>query len=510
MEILRGLECGADNFLTKPYQTSDLFARIDRIFDNRRIRASQVSGGVDVVFMDHRFTITSDKERILDLLMSTFEDMVRANLELQRSRTELSAATAKIQSYATELEDRVRERTAALVLANTELQAEILARRQAQEQLAHAQKMEAIGNLTGGMAHDFNNLLGIIIGNLDLLGMSDNLDPEIKEFADEAFDAALRGADLTRRLLAFARRQPLRPVPIDVNERVESIIKLLGRTLGENIRITLHLGSEIFPVVADPAQLEACLTNLATNARDAMPSGGNLTVATRNDRLDEDYAADHSEVEPGDFAVIEVSDNGTGMSPDVLNRIFEPFYTTKEQDKGTGLGLSMVFGYIKQSGGHINVYSEPGIGTTFRLYLPRALSAAEAQTPAPAAMALGGNGEIVLAVEDNAALRRTVVRQLHDLNYRVLEAVDATTALEVLEREHVDLLFTDVVMPGASGLDIVRIVLSRWPNIRIVITSGFPQAHLLENPELFEGIRLLSKPYRKEELAATLRQAFAP
>jgi nitrogen-specific signal transduction histidine kinase/CheY-like chemotaxis protein len=378
-------------------------------------------------------------------------------------------------------------------------------RRTVEEQLRQAQKMEAIGNLTGGMAHDFNNLLGIIIGNLDLLRDRQSGDPDALELTGEALDAALRGADLTRRLLAFARRQPLQPERADVNALIAGIVKLLERTLGEQIQITLDLNPDTWPVVVDPAQLESALTNLATNARDAMHGGGQLIIVTGNRSLDADYTSQHAEVEPGDYALIEVSDTGTGMAPEVASHIFEPFYTTKEPGKGTGLGLSMVFGFIKQSGGHINVYSEVGIGTTFRLFLPRADAGAEAGGTVVPATLVRGNGETVLAVEDNTSLRRVVVRQLTELGYRVLEAEDAQTALRVLESEPVDLLFSDIVMPGGtSGYELARTALSGCPAIKIVLTSGFPEQKIAGDANA-PNLRLLSKPYRKDELGRILR-----
>ena len=239
------------------------------------------------------------------------------------------------------------------------------------EQLRQSQKMEAVGQLTGGLAHDFNNLLAIIIGNLDMLREIRADDPVTDELVRDALDSALRGADLTRRLLAFARRQPLQPERVDINEVIGAIVRLLTRTLGENITIEMSLAANVWPVQIDRAQFEAVIANLATNARDAMPRGGALLIDTRNGQLDAAYAAAHTDVTPGDYVVVEVSDSGTGMPPDILSRIFEPFFTTKEQGKGTGLGLSMVFGFMKQSGGHVTVYSEPGKGTTFRLYLPR-------------------------------------------------------------------------------------------------------------------------------------------
>jgi CheY-like chemotaxis protein len=263
----------------------------------------------------------------------------------------------------------------------------------------------------------------------------------------------------------------------------------------------------MWPVVADPAQLEAALTNLANNARDAMPRGGRLIISTANRQLDSDYAADHTDVVPGDYVMIEVSDTGTGMAAETMAQIFEPFFTTKEQGRGTGLGLSMVFGFLRQSGGHVNVYSELEVGTTFRLYLPRAKEEEMVQqSPVPAAVPQG-TGETVLVVEDNAAMRRVSTRQLRDLGYRVLECDRAAAALEILQREQVDLLFTDIVMPGGlDGVELAHIAEERWPTLKILLTSGFPQARVNGDGQL-RNFQLLSKPYRREELAAALHAA---
>ena len=281
----------------------------------------------------------------------------------------------------------------------------------------------------------------------------------------------------------------------------------MERTLGEDIQITRDLNPGTWPVVVDPAQLESGLTNLATNARDAMPNGGELIIVTANRSLDADYTSQHSEVEPGDYVMIEVRDTGTGMPPEVASRIFEPFYTTKDEGKGTGLGLSMVFGFIKQSGGHINVYSEIGIGTIFRLFLPRDVTGVEAGRAVLPVALVRGSGETVLAVEDNASLRRVVVRQLGELGYRVLEAENAQTAFRVLDAEPVDLLFTDIVMPGGtSGYELSCAVRSRWPAIKIVLTSGFPE-NKIDGSSNARGLRLLSKPYRRDDLGRLIREA---
>ncbi len=374
-------------------------------------------------------------------------------------------------------------------------------------QLVQSQKMEAIGNLTGGMAHDFNNLLGVIIGNLDLLEPLLRSNPDAAELSSTALDAALHGADLTRRLLAFARRQPLQPLSVDPNELVSATLKLLGRVLDANIELKRELAPGIWPVSVDPVQLEASIVNLATNARDAMPRGGRLTLATSNRLLDADYCAEHHYVTPGEYAMIEVSDSGTGMSGETLSHIFEPFFTTKEQGKGTGLGLSMVFGFIKQSGGHINAYSELGVGTTFRLYLPRN-EGAPTRMEAAAEVPIGG-GETVLVVEDNAGLRRVALRQLAELGYRGLEAENSDKAIALLESERIDLLFTDIVMSGGlDGFELARLAVKTWPPLKVVLTSGFPEAKTNGKLGLYAlSARLLIKPYRKDELARILRAA---
>ena len=381
---------------------------------------------------------------------------------------------------------------------------------ESEEKLLQSQKMEALGQLTGGLAHDFNNLLLVIIGNLDDLIDAKKCSPADHELARQALEAAQRGADLTRSLLAFARRQPLQPQRIAINDLMSGIARLLGRTLGERIEVSLELAPDIWPVVADPAQLEAALTNLATNARDAMPRGGHLTIATANRHLDDDYGAQHADVFPGDYAMIEVSDTGTGMAPEVAARIFDPFFTTKGLGEGTGLGLSMVFGFMKQSGGHINVYSEPGVGTTFRLYLPRDQNEAgrDEGSIIPEASASGG-GETVLVVEDNPALRRVVVMQLTRLGYRVRESENVAAAVAILEGiERIDLVFADVVMPGKhDGFDLARTVRERWPATKVLMTSGFPGTKLDRAATVAADLPLLTKPYRRDALARALRAA---
>jgi PAS domain S-box-containing protein len=387
---------------------------------------------------------------------------------------------------------------------------DVTEQRLVEQQLLQAQKMEAVGRLTGGLAHDFNNLLLIIIGNLDLLAERVGGDREAAERVRVILESSLRGADLTRRLLAFSRRQALNPKRLDVNQLVESTAHLLRRTLGENVVVQLAPAPDAWPANVDEAQLEAALVNIAINARDAMPDGGTLAIATRNAQLDEAYCAKHPEVAAGDYVAIEIADNGTGMPPDVLGRIFEPFFTTKGSDHGTGLGLSTVLGFLRQSGGHIHADSEVGIGTTFTLYLPRAAAQDDRGegAPTPAAPAApGATEEIILVVEDNPGIRSMVAAQLRDLGYRVLQAENALEALEQLDGD-VDLLFTDIVMPGGTnGKQLATIARLKRPDLKVLFTSGFPGAPDCGGAALEPTDVLLKKPYRKWELAKAIRDA---
>jgi PAS domain S-box-containing protein len=638
MDIIRGLECGADNFLTKPCPPELLCARLRSLLSSREMRASHRAAlGVEICFLGQRFTINSEKEQILDLLISTFEDTVRANRELQYNRTELAEANGKLEEYATTLEDKVRLRTAELVAANRELENEIVAHRataaelrtasvfldtliehiptgvivkdaktlqfvlinaeaeqmigipserligltskdilppeiaervmtrdrkavsakgvtvtpeevihtkgeperyvrtrlapimgedgepkhlvilsenmselrKLEQQFRHAQKMETIGHLTGGIAHDFNNLLGIILGNLDLLSERvSGGDPENAEITQEALQAARRGAELTQRMLAFARKQPLQPRPFDLNDTVNGMASMLRRTIGANIDLAIVPTADLWPVIADPSQIEDVILNLAVNARDAMPNGGHLLIETSSIVLDEDYASQNPEVVPGDYALLAVTDSGTGMSPETLDRVCEPFFTTKEVGRGTGLGLSMVYGFAKQSGGHLKIYSELGHGTAIRLYLPRAVDLAERPSDVEDEMAeVAGAGETILLVEDNDGLRRTTARILNQLGYRVLEAEHGLAALDVLtSKTEIDLLLTDIVMPkGISGYELGATCEQLRPGVKVLFMSGYSENFLNNTNPAKPPINLINKPCRKHELARRLR-----
>ncbi len=378
------------------------------------------------------------------------------------------------------------------------------------EQLRQSQKMEAIGQLTGGLAHDFNNILGIVLGNLDLLGETLAHDAERMELIDAATNAVLRGSELTRSLLAFSRQQPLTPTPTDIQDLLRGLARLLERGLGERVRLTVSTADGLWPVNVDAVQLETALTNLAVNARDAMPTGGTVHIEARNVALDEDYAATNPDAPIGDCVMIAVTDQGTGMPAAVVARIFEPFFTTKPKDQGTGLGLSMVYGFVKQSGGHVKVYSELGRGTTVRLYLPRHYGAAEERTGV-AAGAVPTGTETILVVEDNDAMRAMAVRQLTGLGYHTIEARHGEDALEVVRAaSDVALVFSDVVMgAGIDGFELARRIRQVVPAMPILLTSGFPEPASGRVPSTVEGLRVtfLAKPYRRDELARVLRRS---
>jgi PAS domain S-box-containing protein len=376
----------------------------------------------------------------------------------------------------------------------------------AENQLRQSQKMEAVGQLTGGVAHDFNNILTVITGVIDILSEAVANRPDLVAVTKMIEDAASRGADLTRGLLAFARKQPLQPSNLDVNLLVAEAGRLLRPTLGERIEINTNLSDDLWHAFVDGAQLTSAILNLALNARDAMPNGGTLTLETRNAQLDEEYAKLHGEVYAGDYVQLSISDNGSGIRPEIIDSIFEPFFTTKGAGEGTGLGLSMVYGFVKQSRGHIKVYSEIGEGTTFKLYLPRTLESldVEPRKPEPAV----GGGELILVVEDDALVRNYVVSQVNGLGYRTLVAANAVEALAALESNDVDLLFTDVIMPGAmNGPDLVRRVKAEKPGIKVLYTSGYTENAIVHNGRLDPGVLLLPKPYRRADLARMLRAA---
>jgi two-component system, NtrC family, sensor kinase len=401
----------------------------------------------------------------------------------------------------------------AVLLRTQRLYAEINRRAAAEEALRQSQKLDAIGHLTGGVAHDFNNLLTIIIGNLEaaqhqLESWTDGAQLRLSRRLENAMHGAQRAATLTKRLLAFSRQQPLNPTVLDVNRVLNGLSDFLRRALGEDVSLEIVGGGGVWPVEADAAELEAAVLNLAVNARDAMPEGGKLTIEASNSYLDDSYCRQNVDVRPGQYVQIAVSDTGSGMPTEVIERAFEPFFTTKQSGQGTGLGLSQVYGFVKQSGGHVKIYSEAGEGTTIKIYLPRFFGrtqAAETTAPAPAR---GRSGECVLVVEDDADVRKYVVETLASQGYDVLEAAEAEGALRLLDEiPEVHLLLTDVVMPGMNGRKLADEAKLRRPALKILYMTGYSRNAIMHQGRLDAGVDLLQKPITSEHLAAAVRKA---
>ena len=381
----------------------------------------------------------------------------------------------------------------------------------AREALFQSQKMDAVGQLTGGVAHDFNNLLTVIIGGLDSIARSKPGDTaRIRRALDTARHAADRAAGLTSRLLAFSRKQPLQPTPTQLNTLVHNMADLLYRTLGEQIELESVLSPRLWTIEVDQNQLESAVLNLAVNARDAMPAGGKLTIETQNTYLDSSYAEIDAEVRPGQYVVVCVSDTGSGMSKATLSRVFEPFFTTKELGRGTGLGLSMVYGFVKQSGGHVTIYSEEGHGTTVKLYFPRHYAEDESLGGDDAVeniYPMASDDEVVLVVEDNPDVRTYSVSILEELGYRVLQAPDAEAAMTLLHSDQrIDLLFSDVVLPGRTGRMLADEAATVRPRLKVLFTTGYSRNAIVHHGRLDPGVRLLQKPFTFDQLATRVRE----
>jgi signal transduction histidine kinase len=420
---------------------------------------------------------------------------------LDGARKEVSETSLRLQQLNATLEQRVAE--------------EIARRNEAEAALRQAQKLEAIGQLTGGVAHDFNNLLTVIMGGLETIGRQIGVMSEVPQFARimraqaMAHHASQRAATLTARLLAFSRRQPLDPKSIDVDRLLGGMTELLKSTLGEQIRLEVVGNAGLWSAFADASELEHAILNLAVNARDAMPGGGRLTIETGNTWLDDEYVAALPEpVPPGQYVLVAVTDTGTGMDKATVDRVFEPFFTTKEMGKGTGLGLSQVYGFVRQTGGHIKIYSEPAHGTTVKIYLPRSHVVPEQEHRIiPTATLLQGN-EAILVVEDHDDLRAYSSGVLRDLGYQVFEAADAASAIGFLESSRsIDLLFTDVVLPdGLHGRNVADHARRLHPTIKVLFTTGYTRNAIVHNGRLDAGVNLLSKPFTFRGLAEKVRK----
>jgi len=473
----------------KAAQTSILVLQTSATFVRGVDRASGLDAGADGY-------LTEPLEA--DELLATVRALLRAK-----------QAESALRGINETLEARVLERTRELAEANERLRAEMSERLRAEEALRHAQKMEAVGQLTGGIAHDFNNLLTVIFGGLDTIARRLPAGDERLETAvSHASIAARRAAALTNRLLAFARRQPLTPKAIDINQLILSMSDLLKNTVGETVAIKTVLDPQVWTVRADPNQLENALLNLAANARDAMPQGGELIIETANIQLEASFEIGQVEAQAGPYALISVTDTGVGMATDIVERAFEPFFTTKEIGQGTGLGLSQVYGFVKQSGGHVRIYSELGAGTTLKIYLPR-FTAAPPKTEAASSVVpeVPRGNEKILVVEDDDSVRAYSADALRELGYQVLEASDGPSALDLLRRgANVAMLFTDIGLPGGmTGRELAHEVRALAPHIKVLFTTGYVRTFAAHDGDL-QHSNLIRKPFTYAALAAKVRE----
>lgn len=433
--------------------------------------------------------------RFIRVTIFNASDRRRYERELLEARRAADKANSELLELNRTLEQRIAEA--------------VEARIRSEDALRQAQKMEAVGQLTGGIAHDFNNMLAIVLSGLNLLErrMAKG-DQDVGKFISAARDGANRAVALTQRLLAFSRQQALSPQALDANQMVSEMSEMLRRTLGETVRLETVLAGGLWKAHADKNQLENAVLNLAINARDAMPDGGRLTIETANCHLDDACAFEHA-IEPGQYVMIAVTDTGMGMSPEIKAKAFEPFFTTKGPGKGTGLGLSQVFGFVKQSQGHLKVYSEPGHGTSIKIYLPRHHGKGVAPRPSTSdVLALGSRSELVLVVEDDDQVLELTAQTLRELGYGVIEAHGGAEALEVLDAHpEVRLLFTDVVMPDMSGRELADEATRRKPDLKVLFTTGYAHNAVVHNSVLDPGVNLLQKPASLEQLAAKVRVA---
>jgi signal transduction histidine kinase/FixJ family two-component response regulator len=521
-------------------------ARVEKLDDLLRTKAEQLNKGVASAKEGRRdAALAAINSRADRELLSGIRDEIQAVLSAEHDLLSQRQARASLLRYvlagligiallaalllAAILAISTREALKGLIARTAELESESKLRREAEETLRQTQKMEAVGQLSGGIAHDFNNLLTIIIGNLDTIRRQIEKAPQAAlDFAaklTKPVQSAMKGADsaaqLTQRLLAFSRRQALEPVRVDLNRLVLDMLEILRRSLGEDVNIETVLAAGLWPTFADPHQVESVMLNLALNAKAAMPRGGHLTIETANAYLDDAYTAQFGDVEPGQYVLLCVTDTGSGISRDILDKVFEPFFTTKPRGEGSGLGLAMVHGFVKQSGGHIRIYSEQGHGTTVKVYLPRAEHSEKIgvapvgkpahPTPAPSAK----KAETILVVEDNEGVREYAKEVLANLGYKVLEAAEAEEALRLLaEERRIDLLFTDVVLPGAiTGRVLAIHARDKRPGLPVLYTTGYTRNAIVHQGRLDPDVHLLNKPYTQQDLARKVRallDAFPP
>lgn len=455
------------------------------------VRVDDPLAAIGAYWATHYTPSAAEVELLESLARATATAISNVNLEIS-----LREAAVRAEHQTVEIE-RAHQATQAAALRHS----------QAEDLLRQSQKMEAIGQLTGGIAHDFNNLLSIVVGNLDTLiprlSRSDD-----RDLAEEALNGALRGSDLTRQLLMFARRQDLAPISTDIAHKLQDTGRMLRRTLGDAISLSVKVPSDLWWCLTDAGQLDNALLNIAINARDAMTAGGPLTIEASNVHVDAALPDGRSDIAPGDYVKISVTDTGSGIPAEIRDRVFEPFFTTKSAGQGTGLGLAMVYGFAKQSGGHLSLYSELGIGTTVNLYLPRAEPERMMVTTRIEGFPVPRVGhETILVVDDHDAVRKMSCTTLKELGYQVIEACDASEAIDILlRRSPIDLVFSDIAMPGGlSGFDLAKHVVHNHPKTKVVLVSGFAENASRDRGNVPEHIRLLSKPFRRQELAECIR-----
>src|SRR5579872_103956 len=488
----------------------NLNASLQRVLQHRRADAMAVQkydirkpetegGGFEVRYWSPRNSPVFGSDGRLAYIIHRVEDVTEF-IRLQQQGVEQD-------KLAEQLRDRTRQMEAEVFLRAREVE-EARQKLEDEQKLRQTQKMEAVGHLTGGIAHDFNNILTVIIGMAEVLSEELAGNPASLASVRMIADAAQRGAEVTRHLLAFSRQQPLQPREADLNELVEDTVKLLRPTLGEQVEIQLALEDDAWSALVDPSHLTTALLNLAFNARDAMAEGGKLTLETSNVYLDDAYAAGNADVRPGEYVMVAVSDTGSGIPEAIRDKVFEPFFTTKETGKGTGLGLSMVYGFVKQSNGHLKIYSEEGHGTSIKLYLPRATEKTEEHEHL-AAGELSGGGETILVVEDDPLVRQYASAQLAHLGYRAIVTANGPEALaEIKKGIAFDLLFTDVIMPGGmNGRQLADVVRALKPDMRVLFSSGYTEDAIFHHGRLDPGVLLLPKPYRRSDLARMIRLA---
>jgi signal transduction histidine kinase len=507
-DVIKGLECGANNFIIKPYDEKYLLNRIHYLLSNFELRKNAIAEmGINVLFSGENYFITAERLQILDLLLSTYENAYYQNIELIKAQNELRELNER-------LEELVMERTSELVDTNKRLQRELEERKRAeeeqarlQEQLRQSQKMEAVGLLAGGIAHDFNNLLMAIVSYGGILQMKMTDDDPLRPNVDNMLDVVDRAAGLTQGLLAFSRKQVINLRPVNLNEIIGKTEKFLARIIGEDIEFQTTFREDPLVVTADSGQIEQVLMNLATNARDAMPQGGSLSIITESTEIDSGYIKAHGYGEPGRYALLSVIDSGTGMDAATTKRIFEPFFTTKEVGKGTGLGLAVVYGIVKQHGGYINVYSEQGSGTTFRICLPLLKGGEHAGVKPTSRPKPTGGTETILLAEDDEELRQLAKYILTEFGYTVIEAVDGEDAVSRFteHRERIQLLLLDLIMPKKKGNDACDEIRKMGSDVPAIFISGYPRDVLQGKGFLEEGCELIMKPVNPQNLLRTIR-----